>query len=784
MKMLYSFVITTCVAFTLSAQLNINLLSHYTYPDHLSNIWGYVDSLGNEYALVGESSGLSIVNVTDPVNPIQVHFESDVNSAWRELKAWKKHAFVVTEGGGGMMIVDMTNLPLSASLVGHYQGNNFSFSSAHTISVDENGVAYIFGSNYSYGGAIMLDLNDPQNPVELGVVDEYYIHDGFVRGDTLWASCIYDGLEVVYDVSNKANPVKLAEFATPHNFTHNSWLSDDGHYLYTTDEVSGAFVAAYDVSDLSNVVEVDRFQSNPGTGVIPHNTYFLNNYLVTSYYRDGVVIVDASRPHNLIEVGNYDTAPGLSGDGFNADWGVYPFLPSGNLILSDIESGLFVLGPNYQRACYLEGMVTDSLCGATIDHVKVKIIGTNVEDYSNLSGNFATGYAISGTYTIEFSKPGYQTKTISGVTLTNGVLTSLNVQMSSSSLVNLTGQIQDFYTHSGIEGVQVVFKNSSNTFTYTTDANGNFDQCNFILGFYDVYVGKWGYANICQENVLVSGTSYNYTQSVKPEYQDNFNLNLGWTVSSTATSGRWERGIPVGTSDGTHDINPGLDDDLDCGDYAFVTGNDGGNTWTDDVDNGATILISSEMNINAWYLPYLEYSYWYATIPGSFPSPFNDYLKVKLTNGVDTVIIAQYDTATTMFAWEHHKQSINGLLDYTMPVKILVEVRDVDPGHILEGAFDHFRLYDSLQTKVTEFVNQELELFPNPSSGELVLKKGNFDIREIVVTDITGRDIRRIKPQTQGDVIRLNMNIDGGMYIIRVLDGYGQNIIEKTWIKL
>ncbi|MBK9401655.1 MAG: hypothetical protein IPN36_12595 [Bacteroidetes bacterium] len=42
------------------------------YPqDALSNIRGYVDSLGNRpYALVGFEVRFSIVNVTDPANPV------------------------------------------------------------------------------------------------------------------------------------------------------------------------------------------------------------------------------------------------------------------------------------------------------------------------------------------------------------------------------------------------------------------------------------------------------------------------------------------------------------------------------------------------------------------------------------------------------------------------------------------------------------------------------------------------------------------------------------------
>jgi choice-of-anchor B domain-containing protein len=135
----------------------------------------------------------------------------------------------------------------------------------------------------------------------------------------------------------------MATQATPSNFTHNSWISDDGATVFTTDEVSGAFVASYDVSDLTNIRELDRIQAwSNNTDVIPHNTHVDGDFLVTSYYRDGVSVVDASNPSNLIEVAYYDTSPDFEGGGFNGAWGAYPYLPSGNILVSDIENGLLV----------------------------------------------------------------------------------------------------------------------------------------------------------------------------------------------------------------------------------------------------------------------------------------------------------------------------------------------------------------------------------------------------------------------------------------------------------
>ncbi len=71
--LLSAFVLTTIC---LRAQTNVTLLSNFNpYPSiGYNDIWGYVDSQGREYALLGTQHGTSIVNVTTPSNPIQVAF--------------------------------------------------------------------------------------------------------------------------------------------------------------------------------------------------------------------------------------------------------------------------------------------------------------------------------------------------------------------------------------------------------------------------------------------------------------------------------------------------------------------------------------------------------------------------------------------------------------------------------------------------------------------------------------------------------------------------------------
>jgi hypothetical protein len=89
-----------------------------------------------------------------------------------------------------------------------------------------------------------------------------------------------------------------------------------------------------------------------------------------------------------------------------------------------------VFSPNYVRACYLEGNVKDSVTHFNLQNVTVKIIGVNSSNTnSDVSGNYANGTATAGTYNVQFSKAGYQTKIVNGVALANGVTTLVNAQL-------------------------------------------------------------------------------------------------------------------------------------------------------------------------------------------------------------------------------------------------------------------------------------------------------------------------------------------------------------------
>ena len=691
-KIIYSLIlITFCI--NANAQVNMSLLGSLSYSQDLNDIWGYADTLGNEYALVGTVTGVSIVDVTNPASPVELHFIPGSTNTWRDLKFWNNFAYAVSEANDGLLIVDLTHVQDSAPHI--FTNCGVGFTSAHNIYIDEFGVAYLFGSNGALG-TLMLDVDtDPWNPSSLGNYTTNYIHDGMVANNILYAGEINAGQLAVIDVSNKAAPAVLATTSTLSNFTHATWINNDTTVVFTVDEVGGAFIEAYDISDLSNVQRLDEIQSNPGSGVIPHNVFNLDDFLVTSYYRDGVTIHDVSRPHNLIEVGNYDTYPQGSGNGFNGAWGVYPYLPSGNIIVSDIENGLQVLGPTYVRACYLEGVVTDSATGIPLSNATVQVLSTTLQESTDVGGDYATGTVTPGTYTVLVGKAGYITKSITGVVLTNGVLTQLDVELVSQTAVAISGSVVDT-AGNGIPSATIFFEDpvSGQTYNVSSDINGNFAVASFLPGPYDVTAGKWGYVSDCSNRNVGSSNPVNIV--LEQGYYDDFTFDYLWSVSGTATTGQWTRDEPVGTNFSGSQANPELDVSVDCSDQCYMTGNGGGSGGTDDVDNGVTTLTSPIFDLTGMCNPYVSFYSWFYTGGGS--SAFDDSLIVSISDGTSTVPLVKYHSGSAgNSSWIFNNLRIKDYLAPTDSMSLIVETSDLPvAGHIVEAALDLFRIKDSV----------------------------------------------------------------------------------------
>jgi choice-of-anchor B domain-containing protein len=739
---------------SLSAQ-NLQLRSNLSYGSSaLANIGSYVDHSGNEYALVGTDFGLSIVDVTDPDNPAIRFTVPGASSIWREVKTYRDYAYVTTEGGGGLTVVDLSLLPANVNYY-TYNGDGAisnQLETIHALHVDTTkGYLYLYGSNIGSGNTLFFDLSDPANPTYAG---EYvypgggsiaYVHDGYADNDTLYESHIYSGFFTVVDVTDKSNPVLLATQVTPTEFTHNTWLSVDHKTLFTTDENSGSFLGAYDISDLSNITEKSRFQTAPGTGAIIHNTQILNDFAVNSWYKEGVVITDVSRPANPIEVGHYDTYPQGSGDGFNGCWGVDPFLPSGTVVASDIDNGLFVFTPTYLRGCYLEGRITDSITGFPLQNASIRLLTTTIAGNSDILGDYRTGTVNSGTYNIQVQKAGYQSKTITGVNLTNGVLTTLDVQLVPLPTISVSGTVTDSLSGLPIQGASVLMTDPDFTFTATTDVSGNFNLNGVLAGTYDITVGKWGYVTKCGTINAGAGA---YQVALVPGYYDDFTFDFGWSVSGTSPNA-WERGIPIGTYDNSGDeVNPASDVSNDCAGLCYVTDNGGGSFSNHDVDNGNTQLLSPVFDATIYSNPSIAYARWFVNTAGT-GTP-NDVMHIRLSNGTTTVELEQISiTSPGQGTWVPHSIPLAGLIPLTPNMRLIVDIADDAPGHVLEGGLDRFAVTGQLTVGLLNGngSEQDVTVFPNPSTTEFRIRiSREQSVEALRILDLQGKTLYTASP--------------------------------------
>lgn len=515
--------LTLLVTYNGYSQTQLNLLGVLSYSDGINDVWGYAAN-GREYAIVGVTNGVSIVDVTNPATPVETQFISHVTTTWRDIKTWGTRAYVTNEAQDGVMIIDLSALPGTcsfnfwngASTNYQYNGSQHLHTDAHNIYIDEFGYGYLFGGNVPGGGALILNIvANPVDPPIVGHYDVAYCHDGYVRNNKLYSSEIYNGWFGIVDVSNKSNigaAQVLATGPTTMAFTHNAWLSDDGNYLFTTDERSNAEVGSYDISNLNNIQRLTGYRSNPGSGVVPHNTHVKNNYLFTSYYTDGVTVVCAHNPRILTEVAYYDTSPANSGGGFSGCWGAYPFLPSGKILATDRQNGLHILDDNYGCSANVEGIVTDAQTGQPINNATVSFSPNIYNATTAIDGYYGVGTASNnGSYTISVSAPGYDTYTTT-VTLVDCQTVTQNVALTEACTINVS-----------ISGLPVAVSDLTPINLTGSPLGGTFSGPGIIFSAFNpslagpgihtityTYNDGNGCSGITTQNILVFSINYNF----------------------------------------------------------------------------------------------------------------------------------------------------------------------------------------------------------------------------------------------------------------------------------
>ena len=332
-----------------------------------NDIWGWADGeAGGEYALMGMSNGTAFVDVSDPESPAFLGRlpTQTFESAWRDIKVYRDHAYVVADNAGahGMQVFDLGRLRgLSGSEEFSADMVYGDFGHAHNLAInEETGYAYAVSTETCGGGLHMIDIQTPINPMFAGchaadgrthdtqcVV--YNGPDAEHVGREICVSSNEDHVEVV-DVTDKSAPLTLSTSTYPNlGYVHQGWLTEDHAFFLLGDELDESRLGlstrthVFDMSDLEAPEHLYAYDL--GTSATDHNLYVLGDRVFEANYTSGLRVLELGNlaRQEIEEIAWFDTYPDSDGTSLDGAWSVYPYLPSGTVLVSDIKNGLFVL---------------------------------------------------------------------------------------------------------------------------------------------------------------------------------------------------------------------------------------------------------------------------------------------------------------------------------------------------------------------------------------------------------------------------------------------------------
>lgn len=420
--------------------LNVDLLSHVgsaeisARPGDAADVWGFVDlNTNREYALVGFDTGTAVFDVTTAENPREVGFIEGRATVWRDIKVyqvrdetsdrWQAYAYVSTDGTtDGLFVIDLSGLPHNVSRVAY----SSDFSAAHNIFV--TGTDYgtglpsgtsvpkliVAGSDIGSGPYRSYGISTATAPgfeIMPGVGRNDYSHDvasaviGDSRKDTqcanpaaAWCELLFDFNEFtfdIWDITDGTAPLRLSRSNYPNvAYVHSGWATEDSRYLFVHDELDerdfglATTLRVYDLADLSSPVLAGTW-TGPTTA-IDHNGFVRGNRYYMSNYSRGLTVLDITDPANPVLTGHFDTFPGSDGIGFVGAWGVYPYFHSGNIAISDIDSGFYMVAD--RSVDVVEGRL--AFAAPAFGGIEGSSATLLVERLGGASGSVSVGYEI------------------------------------------------------------------------------------------------------------------------------------------------------------------------------------------------------------------------------------------------------------------------------------------------------------------------------------------------------------------------------------------------------
>ena len=378
--------------------LNYDLMGRITLEEMDAeagnDCWGWTDSTtGREYAIMGVNNGTSFIDITDSTSPIYLGKlpTATVDSSWRDMKVYNDHVYIVSEAGDhGLQVFNLANLRgIDSEQVFSADYTDKSFGQAHNIAINEDsGYAYIAGARTK--GIYALNLSNPLAPkLELEGSQFGYSHDAQIVnykgpdqdyfGKEIYIGSNENKVDIV-DVTDKSEPKLISTFLYDHQYTHQAWLTDDHKYALLgdeLDEVDSNYELKADAKTRTVIIDLSDLEKpslhhdyEAETKAIDHNGYVKGTEFFLASYTAGLRVLDILNidqksiseigffntfiDHNDSGLPNSTTVKSQDPDGdhsgkkgnssaFNGAWSVYPFFKSENIIISDINSGLYIV---------------------------------------------------------------------------------------------------------------------------------------------------------------------------------------------------------------------------------------------------------------------------------------------------------------------------------------------------------------------------------------------------------------------------------------------------------
>jgi hypothetical protein len=315
-----------------------------------------VNGVTKSYAYVASwhnTFGVQILDVTNPDAPtlLTTYAPAVISKNMQGVQVANGIGFFASDSNnGGIHIVDLSN-PASPTLLTRLlptQDGRVS-DNVHSLTIDSTG-KHLYIPGYPNDNTILVyDVSNPSAPALLTTFNgtDAFVHDLTVSGNRLFAAG-WNGTSDIFDISNPQAPQLLGSF-TSGLHTQDVSFSQDGKFVFCPHELSAnGDVAIFDISNPGAVVQVADIQETV-LGIqatSPSTSKLMGNFLYVAWYQAGLAVFDVSDPKNPIFVGNYDTWPGPSFGGVgggDGDWGVWPFLGTDRVLVSDRTTGLYVL---------------------------------------------------------------------------------------------------------------------------------------------------------------------------------------------------------------------------------------------------------------------------------------------------------------------------------------------------------------------------------------------------------------------------------------------------------